>query len=54
MYYINFNKLDENMQKEIIKFFKKYYSGAVYDDRSLRKHINDKDNVKISLTIKNK
>ncbi|MCL1858156.1 MAG: hypothetical protein FWF92_02855 [Oscillospiraceae bacterium] len=55
MYYINFNKLNENTQKEIIKLFKKYYSG-VYDDRTLCKYIEKKiknkdTDLKISLMI---
>ena len=36
MYLLDFNEMDEATRKAVIKFWKAYYSGLIYDEESLR------------------
>jgi hypothetical protein len=45
MYFINLNDIDKKSLKEFRELLKKYYSGLIYDDESLRKYVEERKKV---------
>ena len=56
MYFIDFNEMDENTRKDLIRLLRNYYCGLIYDDESLQEYVenikNEESGVKKSLVKK--
>lgn len=54
MDFIDFDKLDEKVQRDFKKLLENYYSGMIHDDESLQKYVENLKNeeLNVSKTLK--